>query len=70
VSLFLPVLLEVLKRTFLRLLLGSTILTLTLLEVLFGMSWLASFLGGCCLGVLGETLMSFVFQLKDRVMFA
>jgi hypothetical protein len=34
------------------------------------MSWLASLLGGCCLCVLGETLTSFVFLPKDRVMFA
>lgn len=49
---------------------GSTILTLMLSEVLFGMSWLASLLGGCCLGIFGESLMSFVFQPKDRAMFA
>jgi hypothetical protein len=44
--------------------------TWMLLEVLFGMSWLASLLGESCLGVLGETLTSFVFLPKDRVIFA
>jgi hypothetical protein len=56
--------LEVLMMTFIGPLLGSTVLLLTLSEVLYGMSWLA-FLLGSCLGVLGTTSMSHAFLPKD-----
>jgi hypothetical protein len=61
----LHVLSEALLITSLGLLLGSTVLTLTLLEVLSGMSWLAFLLGGSYLGALGVTSMSHAFLLKD-----
>jgi hypothetical protein len=48
--LLLPVLSEALLMTFLGPSLGSPVLTLTLLEVLSRMSWLAFLLGGSCLG--------------------
>jgi len=49
----------------LELSLGSTVLTLTLSEVLSGMSWLAFLLGGSCLGASGVISMSHAFLLKD-----
>jgi len=69
VSLLLPVLSEALLMTSLELSLGSTVLTLTLSEVLSGMSWLAFLLGESCLGALGVISMSHVFLLRDREMF-
>jgi hypothetical protein len=65
VSLLLPVLSEALLMTSLELSLGSTVLTLTLSEVLSGMSWLAFLLGGSCLGASGVISMSHAFLLKD-----
>jgi hypothetical protein len=65
VSLLLPVLSDALLMTFLGPSLGSPVLTLTLLEVLSRMSWLAFLLGGSCLGALEATSMSHAFLLKD-----
>jgi len=65
VSLLLPVLSEALLMTSLELSLGSTVLTLTLSEVLSGMSWLAFLLGGSYLGASGVISMSHAFLLKD-----
>jgi len=56
--------------TFLGLSQGSTVLIMTLLEGLSRMSWQALFLGGSCPGALGVILISLVFLLKDREMFA
>jgi hypothetical protein len=69
VSLLLPVLSEALLMTSLELSLGSTVPTLTLLEVLSEMSWLAFLLGGSCLGASGVISMSLAFLLKDLEMF-